>query len=396
MTAAGTATSLADACCWAQPDARACAGPAARSRVERRGVGPCSDREAPDAVDELAAPRRPRRAWRRCGPPCPSSPSGRPGRRRGRAAAARAAWRTWSRRPSSAPAMRADGVEVDEDQPGVGRRLGEDAAASCPAARRRRSAPVSVPSTNVTSMPNRGQCVLEAAAGCRRTAAAARRCGALRAQAEHHRRDGAHARPERRRRLGALELGDRVLERLHGRVAVAAVEVRRPDGVVARRRSPRPSASRRWRWTHRRCRGDSPSPSETGLHGARLGPAVRASGVGGVTSSVAFSTAVRKSATAGADLVGLQQEAVVAVVAVDPRWRTVRPLGAAACPAASAGAPEVEEVAARRSPVEAGACTRRSARSTPPRPRPTSCRSIALLRTRYVLASKRSTSLRPW
>ena len=50
---------------------------------------------------------------------------------------------------------------------------------------------------------------------------------ARRAQREHGRGDGAHARPEGEGVLGALELGDGVLERPHGRVGVAAVEVAR-------------------------------------------------------------------------------------------------------------------------------------------------------------------------
>ena len=50
-----------------------------------------------------------------------------------------------------------------------------------------------------------------------------------RTQAEHHRSDRAHPRAEGSRRLGALELGDRLLEGVDGRVAVAAVERRGAD-----------------------------------------------------------------------------------------------------------------------------------------------------------------------
>ena len=72
-----------------------------------------------------------------------------------------------------------------------------------------------------------------------------------RAQGQHGRGDGAHARPERQRVLGALELGDGVLERPHGRVGVAAVEVagphaRRPlAGVVEALGLPRARAPQR-------------------------------------------------------------------------------------------------------------------------------------------------------
>ena len=72
-----------------------------------------------------------------------------------------------------------------------------------------------------------------------------------RAQRQHRRGDGAHARPERQGVLGALQLGDGVLEGPHRRVGVAAVEVARPHpgrplaGVVEPVGLPRAGAPQR-------------------------------------------------------------------------------------------------------------------------------------------------------
>ncbi len=125
--------------------------------------------------------------------------------------------------PLTAPEL----VEVDEVESGVGRRLGDD--------EHRPSRTHGLGErAGLGAVDDR---VLDAEAGARALHEGDRAGVDLaldddvvagRAQGEHGRGDGTHARAERQRVLGALELGDRLLERPHGRVGVAAVEVARP------------------------------------------------------------------------------------------------------------------------------------------------------------------------
>ena len=90
------------------------------------------------------------------------------------------------------------------------------------------NAPGSVPSTSVSSMPKRWHGPWRKA----RVPAYSWRWATMWSPAEHSASttvlERAHARGERQRRLGAFQLGDRLLERAHGRVGVAPVELVRP------------------------------------------------------------------------------------------------------------------------------------------------------------------------
>ena len=93
--------------------------------VERRRAGALQHGEGPDGVDQLAARRRPRRAWRRCGRRCPWWPSAARGRRRGAAAAGGSGVANVESTTVNGPCDGAELVEVDQRELRVGRRLGE-------------------------------------------------------------------------------------------------------------------------------------------------------------------------------------------------------------------------------------------------------------------------------
>ena len=147
-------------------------------------------------------------------------------------------------------ADRAEVVEVDEVEPRVGRRLGDH----------EHRAAGSHGGGELAGDGAVDDGVLDAEPGAR-ALDEGHRAGvdlaldddvvAGRAQRQHGRGDGAHAGPERQGVLGALELGDGVLERPHGGVGVAAVEVARPHaggplaGVVEAVGLPRAGAPQR-------------------------------------------------------------------------------------------------------------------------------------------------------
>ena len=130
---------------------------------------------------------------------------------------------------------------------------------------------------------------------------------ALRADAEDHRADGPHARGERPGALGALELGDGVLEALDRRVAVAGVEAVGPRRSWPSAGPRRPSGSRTWSWptgsAPARCRCRPVRPGWPGSRGAGAPgrwPApgsARSVGSGGSAGQAwRFSTSARKAA----------------------------------------------------------------------------------------------------
>ena len=208
--------------------------PQSVERVVGRGARAVEHGVRPDRVEHVGRSRRSRRAWRRCGRRCPWSPSAARGRHRGRAAAVRSGVANVESTivygptiaPISSRSTRSsrgfDGVSVITSivRPGThgggeGAGFGAvdegdvDAEAGARALQERRRAGV------------------ELALGDDVVAGGA--------QGEHGGRDRAHARREGEGVLGALELGDRLLERAHRRVGVAAVEVARahPGGPLA-------------------------------------------------------------------------------------------------------------------------------------------------------------------
>ena len=121
------------------------------------------------------------------------------------------------------PGDRTEALEVDEVQPRVGGRLCQQEHR--PARAHRRLPRLGVGAVHEGHLhPEAGADRLQQHLRAGVELVLAHDVVALRAQAEHDRSDRAHARAERPRRLGTLELGDGLLEGVDRRVAVAAVE----------------------------------------------------------------------------------------------------------------------------------------------------------------------------
>ena len=153
-----------------------------------------------------------------------------------------------------------DLVEIDEIEPGVGRRLGEHERGAARLHRGRERAGLgAVDEGDVDAEPWARALQQQLRAGVELTLG--HDVVALRAEAEHDRRDRTHARREGAGALGALEVGDGVLEAAHRRVAVPAVEP-----VRARHRGHAPALLDGGRDEGRR------GPQDRGQRGVVVGP----------------------------------------------------------------------------------------------------------------------------
>ena len=163
-------------------------------RVEGRRLGAHRGLPRPDRVDELGASRPPHRAGRRCG------------RRVPLVAACSTRSTPWSSGRCTVGPAKVESTTVIGPADGADRRRGRPARApgwpasprtrpaSCPGRMAAAMASASVPSTKVTSMPNRGRCITMQAVGDREDLARRHDVVARRAQAHEHRRHRAHAR----------------------------------------------------------------------------------------------------------------------------------------------------------------------------------------------------------
>ena len=166
------------------------------------------------------------------------------------------------------PAQRPDLVEVDDVDARIGRRLGDhEHRATRTDGLGERSGPGAVdegdvdPEARTHTRQQLHRAAVELLLGDDVVAG--------RAQAEHHRRHRAHSRRKGASGLGPLEVGDGLLERCHGRVAVAAVEarglraVRHPAALVERRHHER--GGRHQRRSERRVVGVASGRDGSGL-----------------------------------------------------------------------------------------------------------------------------------
>ena len=273
----------------AEAHAEGAQAPQAADRVERRRRWRPGARRSPRSSRTAPGCRRPRRATRRCGrrsPWWPSAPRGRTPWSRGRwpsgvanvestTVIGPAIAPSWSRSTRSRRGLA--GVSASSTIVLPGRTAASHASGSVPSTKR-----------HVDAEPGADGLQQHLRAGVELVLG--HDVVALGAQPQDHRSDGPHAGAERTRRLGALELGDGLLEGVDRRVAVAAVEGRRRGrrGHASplvdrlgheRGAGPHHRARGRTRWRCGRC-GWRPSPahpSPAALGSVAVGPVGSAS-----------------------------------------------------------------------------------------------------------------------